>query len=139
MRNIPVIALRLEIAYHSPMEQPYTPDPFKNFTPRENPVTTRQPPAAAMDVDLSGLTDDDLRQECRESLVLMMRKARGDLKALGAVRELLDRIDGKPVQKQAVDMRMSVTGTITHEARIKQADEEADRMMKLVYERNGSK
>lgn len=105
----------------------------------EKVANGQQPPAAAMDVDLSGLTDDDLRQECRESLVLMMRKARGDLKALGAVRELLDRIDGKPVQKQAVDMRMSVTGTITHEARIKQADEEADRMMKLVYERNGGK
>lgn len=113
----------------------YIPDPFRNFTPRQNPaqpVIAQKEPEAP---DLSGMTDDELRQECRESLVLMMRRAKGDLKALGAVKELLDRIEGRPIQRQAVDMRVEAHNTITHEMRIAQADEEADRIMRLVAER----
>lgn len=53
---------------------------------------------AALAVDLSTITDDDLRRECRESLVMMLRSSKGEAKALPIVRELLDRLDGKPVQ-----------------------------------------
>ena len=79
---------------------PLTGDPI----PRATIIKAAQLPANNEDatpVDLSTLTDDDLRQECKESLVLMLRGSKGDLRALGAVRELLDRIEGKPVQRVA--------------------------------------
>lgn len=50
---------------------------------------------------LALLTDDDLRRMARDSLVMMIHANRGDLKALGAIRELLDRLEGKPVQRIA--------------------------------------
>lgn len=133
------IAKSPKIAYYSHMEQPYTPDPFKNFTPRQNPVN--QAVAAVNEtiesIDLSALTDDELHQECKTSLVMMMRKAKGDLKALGAVRELLDRIEGKPVQRiLEKTQRVDEVEAISNEERNRLADEEADRMLRLVYERS---
>lgn len=56
-------------------------------------------------VDLSMLTDDELKRECKESLALMVRHAKGDLKALGAVRELLDRLEGKPIARTDINVR----------------------------------
>lgn len=79
-------------------------NPVKNFIPRSNPahIPVGSLPIPAEPLDLSTLTDDDLRRDCRESLVMMIRNCKGDLKALGAVRELLDRLEGKPVQRQAI-------------------------------------
>lgn len=56
-------------------------------------------------IDLSTLTEDDLKRECKESLALMVRHAKGDLKALGAVRELLDRLEGKPIARTDINVR----------------------------------
>jgi hypothetical protein len=53
-------------------------------------------------VELAALTDDDLKRMARESLVLMIHGNKGNLSALGAIRELLDRLEGKPVQRQAI-------------------------------------
>lgn len=88
-------------------------------------------------VDLSSLTDKELHQECKANLVLMMRNAKGDLKALGAVRELLDRIEGKPVQRILEKTQRIPDGDlISNEERARQADEEADRMLKIAFERS---
>lgn len=65
---------------------------------RERQAVTA-PEAAIEPIDISALTDDDLRKMGRESLVMMIHANKGDLKALGAVRELFDRIDGKPLQR----------------------------------------
>src|SRR6266852_3251005 len=53
-------------------------------------------------IDISSYSDDDLRRIAKESLVMMTLNAKGDLKALGAVRELLDRLEGKPVQRTII-------------------------------------
>ena len=85
-------------------------DPRTNFTPRQNPATPvieAQTPPNPEPIDLSTITDNDLKREAKESLVMMMRAAKGDLKALGAVRELLDRIEGTPIKRTeaSIDMR----------------------------------
>lgn len=54
---------------------------------------------------------------------------------LAAIDKWLDRSEGRPVQRQAVDMRVEAHGTVTHDMRIAQADEEAARMMKIVSDR----
>lgn len=120
------------------MPDTYTPDPFKNFTPRQNPAQAPvKAPKEAEAVDLVLLTDDDLRHECKTTLVQMMRNAKGDLKALGAVRELLDRIEGKPVQRILEKTQRIPDGDlISNEERARQADEEADRMLKIAFERS---
>lgn len=42
---------------------------------------------------------DAVKKLCYESLVDMVHKAKGDYKALPALREVLDRLEGKPVQR----------------------------------------
>jgi|HubBroStandDraft_4_1064222.scaffolds.fasta_scaffold622957_1 hypothetical protein len=59
------------------MEQPYTPDPFKNFTPRQNPVIAPKA-ASAPAVDLSALTESDI--------------ARFDSMSADALRDLFKRL-----------------------------------------------
>lgn len=85
-----------------------TGDPLPHST-AQNPVDQAVTASNAQNevIDISALTDDDLRQECKESLVMMLRRSKGDLKALGAVRELLDRIEGKPVQR-TLEAKMEV-------------------------------
>lgn len=64
-------------------------------------------------IDLSTLTDDDLRNECRESLVMMMRANKGKLNALAAIRELLDRMDGKPAQSLHMTVKQDPVSKLT--------------------------
>ena len=82
--------------------------------------TENFPPAAQ--IDLSGLSDDDLKREAKESLVLMMRSAKGDLRALGAVRELLDRLEGKPIARTeaSLDVRQVSVEVKAHQIRNEQ-------------------
>jgi hypothetical protein len=64
-------------------------------------------------IDLSILTDDDLRRECKESLVMMMRANKGKLNALASIRELLDRMDGKPAQSIAMTVKQEPVSRLT--------------------------
>lgn len=118
------------MAYYSHMEQPYTPDPFKNFTPRPNAqtaiVTAPSDPQSPIDpatlAALEGMTKAELvgliRRCCPEKArVLMMTEdqqgqAMVDMLAITALtgtdrrearecgKEWMDRIKGKPVQRQ---------------------------------------
>lgn len=68
-------------------------------------------------------TDDDLRQECKEGLVLLVRNNKGTMAALAAIRELLNRIDGTPAQTVKLDA--TVKGCMEH---IIITTEESDRI-----------
>jgi hypothetical protein len=68
------------------------------------------PNPALSEVEAAAYTDDDLRKLTRTSLVMMIHAHKGDLKALGAIREALDRLDGKPVQK--IDTPAPVTNNV---------------------------
>lgn len=55
--------------------------------------------------ELEGMSDDDLRTMCKESLALMIHTNKGKLASSGAIRELLDRLDGKPAQSIAMTVK----------------------------------
>lgn len=42
---------------------------------------------------------DSVKRECMESLVWMLQANKGDIRALSVIRELLDRVDGKAIQR----------------------------------------
>jgi hypothetical protein len=65
---------------------------------------------ALSEADAAAYTDDELRKLTRTSLVMMIHAHKGDLKALGAIREALDRLDGKPVQK--IDVPAPITNNV---------------------------
>ena len=71
-------------------------------------------------VDLSNVTDDDLRRECKEGLVLLVRNNKGNLAALAAIRELLNRIDGTPAQTLKIDASVEVKASILPPTEAKQ-------------------
>lgn len=52
-----------------------------------------------------------IKKECMESLLLMLAANKGDIKALAVVRELLDRVEGKAVQR--IDQRVSHSSNIS--------------------------
>lgn len=90
----------------------------------------------AEEISMAYLTDDDLRQECKESLVMMLRRSKGDLKALGAVRELLDRLEGRPVQRiLEKTQRVDNASLLDESERIKQADDTAEKMLEILSTR----
>lgn len=91
-----------------------------SHNPRTNPVMasdsqsdTTNTPSPLSASELAGLTDDDLKRMARDSLVLMIHGNKGDLRALGAIRELLDRLEGKPIQRQEIKQQIQ---TISFEA-----------------------
>jgi len=64
-------------------------------------------------IDISDLTDEQLRAECKESLVAMMRANKGKIGALGAIKEILDRMDGKPAQSVSMTVKRDPVGELT--------------------------
>ena len=77
-------------------------DPFKDFTPRQNP-TVPAPQEVFTPLDL---TDDDLRKLSKTKLSIALQaidpiKAPEQTRKL--VAELLDRLDGKPAQAVTLD------------------------------------
>lgn len=74
-------------------------DPFKNFTPRQNPP---KPAGMHEAVASSALTDDELRAVTRQRLIQLLHdpSVKGGT-LLAVCREVLDRLDGKPMQRQA--------------------------------------
>lgn len=78
------------------MNETYLEMAKSSYKPRKQAVTQQTIPEDK--IDLSTVTDDDLRRECKEGLVLLMRQNKGKPQALAVIRELLDRIDGRPVQ-----------------------------------------
>lgn len=74
-----------------------------------------------------------IKRECLESLVGMMRAAKGDTKTLGVVREILDRLEGKPIARTeaSVDVR-----SVSVEVRaVELADDQLNRLLKAARER----
>lgn len=113
----------------------FVPDPFKNFTPRPNPPKQAQPTASAdnplvglsgaeMDLKIDSMTRDQLIAELKkhaapidlEDITALKRLARGKLVKIiqkspetlalvPALRELVDRIDGKAPQSIAMTVK----------------------------------
>lgn len=86
------------------MEEQITPDPFKNFTPRQNPPVVPVRLAKPITVKLN-LSDEELRETVRTKLIVLLNELNG-VSLLAVCRELLDRLDGKPMQRQAVMTKM---------------------------------
>lgn len=92
------------------MEEDLLPSPLKNFTPRGNP------PAAQPAVEsLPNLSDDDLRHLAREKLSALLQSL--DPKTspsllLSAVREVMDRLNGKPRQQIDTTLKGEMVTTI---------------------------
>lgn len=118
------------------MEQPYTPDPFKNFTPRQNPVKAaviedKQPPfdLSALDTLSRPELIELIRTACpdKAQVLLMTEEQRGraivDMLAITALtsadrkearecgKEWLDRTIGKPLQRQMTALAVGVSFT----------------------------
>lgn len=51
-------------------------------------------------IDLSD--PDAIKREAMESLVMMLQTGKGDIKLLGVVKEILDRLEGRPVSRAIV-------------------------------------
>lgn len=67
------------------------------------PDGTIQRVQTVSDGALVTLTDPDaIKQAAMESLVAMMQSLKGDARSLGVVREILDRLDGRPVSRAIV-------------------------------------
>jgi len=88
----------------------YIPAPDKNFTPRRNPPTVKQEARATPDVDISD--KDALRTLAMRELVAIVQRNGGDIRGISAVRELLDRVDGKPQQS------IIQSGTVTNDMNV---------------------
>ena len=54
-------------------------------------------PASVSAIDLTDA--DAIKREAMESLLLMMARNKGDIRSLGIVREVLDRLEGRPVAR----------------------------------------
>ena len=74
-------------------------DDWKNFEPRKNPpglAQSNQPAAAPVDIN----DPNELRALAKGKLVAILQTAPVNVSLVAAIRELLDRIDGKPQQTQ---------------------------------------
>ncbi len=81
-------------------------DPFKNFTPRGNP-TVVQPTtdtAALTEAQCAELLSDHdkLRNLAKSKLIEIIHGSKATTALVPALKELLDRIDGKPAQSIAM-------------------------------------
>lgn len=83
------------------MEKTYTPDPVSGFKPRQNdialPITNNTP-------QIDHTDDQAILAACREELVKLLPTVTGTAK-LAVIRELLNRIEGKPMQR--IDHRVA--------------------------------
>ncbi len=88
------------------MTDQYIPHPAKNFTPRQNPPKpaseTRREPLEPIDV----ADNAALRKLARGKLVDIIRGNESPGVTVSAIKELLDRIDGKP--HQSIDMTQQI-------------------------------
>lgn len=83
------------------------------FTARESaikpppmkPVASLQPRTEVLpDIDINDA--DALRKLAKGALVEIVQTAPRNISLVGAIRELLDRVDGKPAQSQTIDMNV---------------------------------
>jgi hypothetical protein len=88
------------------MSDQYIPHPAKNFTPRANPPRNALESATrhVEPVDVGDLPA--LRKLARKELVSIIQGNDGASVKVAAIKELLDRIDGKP--HQSIDMNAQV-------------------------------
>jgi hypothetical protein len=89
-------------------------DDWKNFTPRANaPIVAQPNQSAAAPVDIND--PDALRTLAKGKLVAILQTAPVNVSLVAAIRELLDRIDGKPIQTQVTEHKGTVA-TINYTA-----------------------
>lgn len=107
---------------------PLTGDPLPetNATKAKTSVTTQQQSPLSAE-EIADLTDDDLRKMCRESLAMMIHGNKGKLASSGAIRELLDRMDGKPAQSIAMTVKTDPISKLS-DARLLRLESELARM-----------
>ncbi len=75
---------------------------FENFTPRANPpkaAETAKSSAAPVDID----NPEELRKLAKSKLVEIIQNSAINVSLVAAIRELLDRVDGKPAQSINLD------------------------------------
>ena len=91
--------------------------PFKNFTPRKNPPKQSPPnsvsPNSVVPIDVNDI--EAVKAMVWEKLVTIAHTMPACDKALPILREIMDRIDGKPVQKVKQDT------TITYDLKANEA------------------
>lgn len=88
-RNIPKSTRFAKVhktAYYSHMEQPYTPDPFKNFTPRQNPVN-QAVSAATEPAPINDATIALLEVLPKEELIALIKRVAGAMWGVGMMRK----------------------------------------------------
>lgn len=76
----------------------YIPHPAKNFTPRKNAPNSALEGRTAALAPIDVADKDALRTMAMRELVAIVQRNGGDIRGIAAVRELLDRVDGKPQQ-----------------------------------------
>jgi hypothetical protein len=91
---------------------------------------------APADIDLSD--KDALRKLATEKLVRVIAKSPDTIACVPAIRELLDRIDGKPGQAITMESTVNNTLTISIDDRRRYAAEEARAMMQALANRIGT-
>lgn len=83
--------------YYSPMPGTYTPDPFKNFTPRQNPVNQAVVSGNELIIRYD-MSQEEWNALADTKLQELLQTTSGAL-LLAVIRESKDRIEGKPVQR----------------------------------------
>lgn len=92
-------------------------DPFKNFTPRGNPlgITAQSAPKEALtEAQIADMLDnpDKLRNLAKSKLIEIIAVSKATSALVPAIKELWDRIDGKPRQQIDTTLKGEMTTTI---------------------------
>lgn len=83
-----------------------------NYEMKKNPVRPISTTQTTITEDIDLNDADALRKLAKGALVEIVQKAPRNISLVGAIRELLDRVDGKPAQSQAIELK--VKGEVEH-------------------------
>lgn len=85
--------------------------PFKNFTPKANPPIDQKIPLEIKPIDISDPIA--LKSLAMEALVEIVQTAPRNVSLVGAIRELIDRIEGKAPQSIAMTVKADPVSKLT--------------------------
>lgn len=83
----------------------------KDFTPRQNAPKAEVPDKYLAAIDINN--PDELRHLAKSALVEIVQTAPRNVSLVGAIRELLDRIDGKAPQSIAMTVKADPVSKLT--------------------------
>lgn len=99
------------------------PNPLKNFTPRANPPKVVQNDAQSpANAPLSGEELQNkgyLRDLAMRELVAIVRANGGDIKGVAAIKELLDRTEGKPAQTVDLNQKIGIVQIVMEASKLR--------------------